>query len=241
MKLENQILQFLWGLLMKTIELNLGDKLEIEIYSSNGERTSLILASQYERLLPDGSMDILAPIKGGRFFPVNRGVEMGIIYEKSGELYKFKAEVIERWMSGNIHFLRIIPKSGPERLQRRFFFRFECILDLKYRLFEKKDTKDADKGSFKKAITKDISGGGLCILTEEEPKCGWYLEGIFDVGSVVRFIGKVLRVTHIRDRGRFHYEAGIEFIDISELEREKVISFIFDSQRKMLKKGWSTK
>ena len=53
---------------MKTIELNLGDKLEIEIYSSNGERTSLILASQYERLLPDGSMDILAPIKGGRFF-----------------------------------------------------------------------------------------------------------------------------------------------------------------------------
>ena len=226
---------------MKTIELNLGDKLEIEIYSSNGERTSLILASQYERLLPDGSMDILAPIKGGRFFPVNRGVEMGVIYEKSGELYKFKAEVIKRWMSSNIHFLRIIPKSAPEHLQRRFFFRFECILDIKYRLFEKKDTKEADKGEYKKSMTKDISGGGLCIRIEEEPKCGWYLEGILDVGSVVRFIGKIIRVTHIRDKRRFLYEAGIEFIDISELEREKVISFIFDSQRKMLKKGWSTK
>ena len=62
----------------------------------------------------------------------------------------------------------------------------------------------------------------------------------FDVGSVVRFIGRFF-VSPIFVIGRFHYEAGIEFIDISELEREKVISFIFDSQRKMLKKGWSTK
>lgn len=226
---------------MKTIELNLGDKLEIEIYNGKGERTSPFLASQFEQVLSDGSMEILVPIKEGRFFPVHRGVEMGVIFEKSGELYTFKAEVVERRISDNIHFLRIIQKSNAEHMQRRFFFRFDCILDLKYRVFEKKDTKDADKGEYKKAITKDISGGGLCILTEMEPKCGWYLDGIIDVGSTVRFTGKVIRAINNHKKGRFHYEAGIEFIEISDSEREKVISFIFDSQRKMLKKGWSTK
>ena len=226
---------------METIKLKLGAKLEIELYNSNGERVSPLLISQYERLLPDGSMEILAPIKGGRIFPVYRGVEIGVIYEKSGELYKFIGEAIERRLSGNIFLLRIMPKSSAEHLQRRGFFRFDCIFDIKYRLFEKKDTNNADKGEYKKAITKDISGGGLCILTNEEPEYGWYLDGIIEIGSNIRFIGKVVRVINVHDKGNFHYEAGIEFIDISDPEREKVISFIFDSQRKMLKKGWSTK
>ena len=177
LKFENQILLF-EGLLMEEIKLNLGDKLEIELYNSNGERVSPLLISQYERLLPDGSMEILAPIKGGRIFPVYRGVEIGVIYEKSGELYKFIGEAIERRLSGNIFLLRIMPKSSAEHLQRRGFFRFDCIFDIKYRLFEKKDTNNADKGEYKKAITKDISGGGLCILTNEEPEYGWYLDGI---------------------------------------------------------------
>lgn len=226
---------------METIKLSLGDKLEIELYNSNGERVSPLLVSQYERSLPDGSMEILAPIKGGRIFPVYRGVEMGVIYEKSGELYTFKAEAIERRVSGNIYLLRIAPTSGAEHMQRRLFFRFDCILDLKYRLFEEKDTIDQDRGEYKKAITKDISGGGLCILTDVQPQYGWHLEGIIDVGGNIRFVGKIVRVINVHDKGKYHYEAGIEFIDISDLGREKVISFIFDSQRKMLKKGWSTK
>lgn len=226
---------------METIKLSLGDKLEIELYNSNGEKVSPLLVSQYEQSLPDGSMEILAPIKGGRIFPVHRGVEMGVIYEKSGELYTFKAEAIERRVSGNIYLLRIVPTSGAEHMQRRLFFRFDCILDLKYRMFEEKDTIDQDRGEYKKAITKDISGGGLCILTDVQPKYGWHFEGIIDVGGNIRFIGKIVRAINVHDKGKYHYEAGIEFIDISDLDREKVISFIFDSQRKMLKKGWSTK
>jgi c-di-GMP-binding flagellar brake protein YcgR len=33
---------------------------------------------------------------------------------------------------------------------------------------------------------------------------------------------------------------GVEFVEIRDADREKVIGFIFKSQRKMLKKGWST-
>ncbi|MGI6085996.1 MAG: flagellar brake protein [Acetivibrionales bacterium] len=226
---------------METIKLSLGNKLELELYNSNGERISPLLASQYERTLPDGSMEILAPIKGGRIFPVHRGVEMGVIYEKNGELFSFKAEAVERRIAGNIYLLRIMPKSGAEHIQRRFFFRFDCILDLKYRLYEKRDTNNEDRGDYKKAITKDISGGGLCILTKEEPHYGWFIDGVINVGNEVSFTGRVVRVINVHDKGKFNFESGVEFIEISESEREKVISFIFDSQRKLLKKGWSTK
>ncbi|MGI6123266.1 MAG: flagellar brake protein [Acetivibrionales bacterium] len=226
---------------METVKLNIGHKLELQLYNSNREQGSLLLVSQYERSLPDGSMEILAPIKGGRVFPVHRGVEMDVIYERSGKLYKFKAEAVERRISGNIYLLRIMPKSGEEHMQRRFFFRFDCILDVKYRLFENNDIDKENRGDYKKAITKDISGGGLCILTNEEPVYGWFMDGIINIGSDVRFKGRVVRVINVHDKGKYNYESGIEFVEISDLEREKVISFIFDSQRKLLKKGWSTR
>ncbi|NLL96516.1 MAG: flagellar brake protein [Clostridiaceae bacterium] len=226
---------------METIKLTLGDKLEVELYDSNDKRIQPLLVSQFERFLPDGSMEIHAPIQGGRIFPVHRGVDMDIIYERKGELYKFRATALERNVDGNIYLLRIMPKSGEEHLQRRVFFRFGCILDIQYRVFAKKDTKIEDRGTFIKAITKDISGGGLCLLTNYKPVYGWYIEGNLDIGFNLNFIGRIVRVINIRDKGKFKYETGIEFVEIKELEREKIISFIFDSQRKLLKKGWSTK
>lgn len=226
---------------MSRIKLSLGDKLEIELYNNNGEKIPPLLVSQFERLLPDGSMEIMAPIHSGRIYPVHQGVEMDVIYEKNKELYKFKAEAVQRSVYGNIFILRIMPKSEEEHLQRRFFFRFNTVLDVKYRIFEHKETKAEDRGDFYKGITKDISGGGICLLTNEKPTYGWYLEGIINVGSDIKFTGQIARVINIHDKGKFRYEVGVEFIDITELEREKVISFIFDSQRKLLKKGWSTK
>lgn len=226
---------------METIKLTLGNKLEVELFDQNNERIPPQLVSQFERCLPDGSMEILAPIHSGRIFPVHRGVEMDIIYQKQGDLYKFRAVALERTVAGNIFLLKIMPISGEEHLQRRFFFRFSCIRDISYRMFTRKDTKSEERGAYVKSITKDISGGGLCLLTNEKPIYGWYIEGNLDVGSNLYFIGRVVRVINIHDKGTFKYEVGIEFIDIKDLEREKVISFIFDSQRKLLKKGWSTK
>lgn len=226
---------------METIRLTLGNKLEVELFDSNNERMQPLLVSQFERFLPDGSLEILAPIHGGRIFPVHRGVEMDIIYERHGELYKFRAVAMERNVVGNIFLLRIMPKTPEEHLQRRFFFRFGCILDIRYRMFAKKETNNEDRGSFIKAITKDVSGGGLCLLTNDKPVYGWYVEGNLDIGFNLNFIGRIVRVISIHDKGKFKYEVGIEFIEINDLEREKVISFIFDSQRKLLKKGWSTK
>jgi len=226
---------------MGDIRLTLGNKLEVELYDSNNERIQPLLVSQFERYLPDGSMEILAPIHGGRIFPVHRGVEMDIIYERKGELYKFRAAALERSIDGNIYLLRIMPISGEEHLQRRNFFRFACLQDVRYRMFENRDTREEERGEYVRAITKDISGGGLCLLTNLQPVHGWFVEGNLDVGSKLCFKGRIVRVIDIHDKGKFRYEAGIEFVDIDEKVRQKVIGFIFESQRKLLKKGWSTR
>lgn len=226
---------------MEAIILALGDKLELELYDNNGEHIMPLLVSQFETLLLDGTMEILAPIHGGRIFPVHFGTRMDVIYENDGKLFKFIATALKRRVSGNILLLKIQPQSGGERYQRRTFFRFSCLLDVQYRIFEQKTTKKEDRGNFKNAVTKDLSGGGLCLLINEKPARDCFLECILNVGHEVRVIGRIIRVINIHDKGNFDYEVGIEFVEITKVERERVISFIFDLQRKLLKKGWYTK
>ncbi len=226
---------------MEAIKLAIGNKLELELYDKNNESKMPLLASQFETLLTDGTMEILAPIHEGRLFPVHRNTTMDVIYQKDGDLFKFLAVVIERKTSGNIRLLRIQPITGEERTQRRNFFRFGCLLDVDYHMLKHKPTKNEELGEFKKAVTKDLSGGGLCLLINEKPHNNWFIMGTIDVGAKVHFIGRIVRVTNTPEKGRFKYEVGIEFDEITNLEREKIIGFIFDSQRKLLKKGWSGK
>jgi len=225
---------------MDSVKLNLGDKIKLQLYDDSKETQDLQeLVSQYECSLPDGSMEILAPIKEGRIFPVHRGDEMDVMFEQNGKMYTFKAETIDRRVMGNVYLLRIKPITKIVHLQRRQNFRLDSILNVKCRFYENLD--DKDKIEYKDAITKDISGGGLCLLTNEKPKSGWYFDGIIDIGGEINFKGKVIRVNELINTGKYRYEVGIEFVDITEQERERVISFIFDAQRKKLKKGWLTK
>ena len=223
---------------MNPIKLTLGCKLELELYDNDGEHNVPLLVSQFESDSPDGTLNILAPIHEGRIYPIRRGTKMDIIYEKNGELFKFSAETVERKISGNIYLLAVKPLSEEERLQRRTFFRFSTILDVQYRMF--RELEEEDRGTFKKTITRDISGGGLCLLTNEKPHYGWYIEGVLNIQRDIPFIGRIVRVINVHDKGKFNYEVGVEFVEIKNPDREKIIGFIFDSQRKLLKKGWLT-
>ncbi|NLO93202.1 MAG: hypothetical protein GX389_02965 [Clostridiaceae bacterium] len=225
---------------MDEFTLSLGDKIEIEIYDSNGERKNPVLVSQYEKTLKDGSMVIMAPIHAGRLYPIHYGDKLGIVFEKNKELYKFNAEAAEKRWVGKVLMLRIIPKSGVTHLQRRNFFRLNIVLDTQYRMFAEREVKEQERGDFKKTISKDISGGGVCLLANEKPILNWYIEGKIDIDAEIRFVGKIVRSVPLENNGRYSYEMGVEFVEIRDADREKVIGFIFKSQRKMLKKGWST-
>ncbi|NMA65988.1 MAG: hypothetical protein GX957_07065 [Clostridiaceae bacterium] len=226
---------------MNNSKLKIGDKVEIEI---NDEFYDLEqpLVSQYEIQLPDGTMEILSPIHKGRLFYIARNTKIDVIYEHKGDLFKFGAIVLGNRFSGRIALLRIQPVTEEKRIQRRRFFRLNCVLDIEYRIFEKEDMPVEERGDFKKSITKDISGGGICFLLNEKPRHGWLMEGKLKISDQeVKFDGRVLRIVPTNSEKGYKYEIGLEFIKISNRHREKLISFIFDYQRKLLKKGWYIK
>ena len=221
---------------MKAIKLSLGYKIELELYDNNGDHILPILVSQYESTLPDENIEILAPIHEGRIYPVHRGMRMDVIYEKDGDLFKFSALALERKVTGNVFFLVIKQLSDVEQMQRRSFFRFNSLLDVEFRVFQNKDTPKDERGEFKKAVTRDISGGGICFLSNEKPNYGWYIEAKIKLEREISFIGRIVRVINVHEKGKFNYEGGVELVEITNGDRERVIGFIFDSQRKLITK-----
>lgn len=223
---------------MINTKLTLGTKLELELYDANGNKMVPTLVSQFEAVLPDDTMEILSPILEGRVFPVRRGTRMDVIYQKDGEVYRFASEAIERKLEGNVHYLRIRPLTEEEKIQRRYFYRFSCVRDIEYRMYADPKEKE-ESGAFRKGLTKDISGGGICFWSDIKPEIGWYVEGRLYLNREIPFVGRVIRVIDIREQGRYNYEIGVEYTDITNMNRERVIGFIYEEQRKLLKKGWT--
>ena len=132
--------------------------------------------------------------------------------------------------------MKIQTLSQINKIQRREFFRFEANLPIRYRIFESANSKSNQE--FIEAVTRDISGGGLCIRLIEPVEMDKYIECELILSTKVKFIGKVVRLTEYDTlHGQYKYEIGVSYKNIDEPMREKIISYIFQEQRRLLKKG----
>lgn len=84
--------------------------------------------------------------------------------------------------------------------------------------------------------SKDISGGGISIISYEELKEGDILEINIELPTkkVIDTRGRVVRTNEIEiygERQEKRYEAGIEFLGINEEDREEILKFVFQRMK----------
>ncbi|MCX8130304.1 MAG: flagellar brake protein [Clostridia bacterium] len=230
---------------MKLTELTIGNKLELELYDNEGKTIKPTFVSELEWVEDENIAVIAAPIYEGIIYPVPIGTYMEVYftrkYEDSGriEMYKFRAEVLGRKTIDNIAVLEVEILSEIEKIQRRQFFRFECSIPIKYRQAVSFISEHNKGIQYKKTYTRDISGGGLCFVTEEKLEMNKILEIELTLAEddVRNFFGTIVRVIKLEDTDRHCYEIGILFRKIDNKDREAIIKFIFVEQRKLRKKG----
>lgn len=220
---------------MKLQEFQIGTKIEIEVADDgSGEGNRNILISQFEAIKSDKEAVIDIPFFKGNIYQIHPGSIIIVYINKGSELYKFRASVLERrLMDGSIPVLDIEKVDEIQRIQRRGFFRFDCVLKAKYRIFK------GGNNQFIDSYTKDISGGGIRILLKEEVDESTILEFelYLDESSTIKFTGTVQRVFDRKNDEKYKFEAGILFENIENKERENIIKFVFNEQRKLIKKG----
>lgn len=223
---------------MKFNELSLGLKLELQLVGNDGRRIDKPFVSEFEWAVGDNVLVIAAPIVEGRLYPVQVGTRVAVSFIKDNNLYEFEAVVLDRESKNNLALLKIQTSGQIEKIQRREFFRFDCCIPVNYKEIDlAKEKFDANR-KFVETVTRDLSGGGLCMRLKEPVEVGKLLECELFIADKVSFIGKIIRLTkYDNTQGIYKYEIGVIFEKIDKIVREKVISYIFQEQRKLLKKG----
>lgn len=228
---------------MKISELQVGTKLELEPVNADGIRYENMLVSEFEWAEEENAAMIAAPINEGVIYPIHTGTSIYIYFimkkESEIDLYRFKAIVRDRGMSDNLALLKVEAVSEGEKVQRRSYYRLDCSLPVRFRQVESLNPLHSEGIPFKQTLANNLSGGGIRLLLEDKVEVGKLIECEIPAGEgkAIRFYGKVVRYERSETEGRFKYEAGIAYIRINENDREAVVKFIFNEQRKLRKKG----
>ncbi len=173
---------------------------------------------------------ISIPIKEGQYIPLRKFEQVEVIYYQGNDIYKFYTTVVDR----KVDVIPIIVLAFPKevfKVQRRKFVRVPIVCTVEYSKLENKTQ------NIVKAIMVDLSGGGMRIkLSNDQLSIGNLIKAYIPVGDDnVEVKGEVVRVE--KDDPNKMNICGINFLDLDDRNREKIIRFIFQIMRDQMKKG----
>ncbi len=230
--------------------VTLGDKLELETvgqYQEDQEQTvraRKLYKSQVYDIVSEDQIKIAMPMEQGKviLLPVDGEYNL-CFYTKTG-LYQCLARVIDRYKSNNIFILLMELTTDIRKYQRREYYRLNCVLDMHCRpLSEDELPKIMEKVQFidtditlNNGIIVDISGGGARFISGEQYPIETLILFIFNLyvnGEIMEYklVGQVLLTSELANR-KGEYEHRIQFTNIMNDDREGIIRYIFEEERK---------
>jgi c-di-GMP-binding flagellar brake protein YcgR len=209
--------------------VNIGDRIEITKLDKN--KLTVAYSSKLVEIEKD-EIIVEAPISEGILVPLKVEDKFDIYFNTKNGFYLVTAQLKERKKSENsISTLKFLVVSKVSKVQRREYFRFDCLLDAKMRkMVENFDTP------FEECLIKDISAGGIRFNCMSELEKGDIVECIIDLEeNGINCVGEVVRVLKVKDN--YKYQIGINFINLKNQDRDSIFRYIFNQQRKLIKKG----
>lgn len=244
--------------------VKIGDKIEVKQLDKKGKtiKSAKTYVSQVLDFVGEKSISIATPIKNGMIVILDKGESYRLCFYTMKGLYQCNCTMLQTYRENNMIIALLEVNSQLEKLQRRQYYRLECVHEIAYRKVTEEElkleeklalgvfTNPEEKSEIRKRLSKlntywlkatitDLSGGGCRFTSEHE----------LTQGDIVRiklefFIKNELKKLNLSsdiiisrkiiDRVGF-YEHRAEFNNISEIDREDLIKYIFEQERKLRK------
>lgn len=231
---------------MDIFDVSIGTRLDLEIVNNSNESMSKSYACQLIDIIDKENIIVPIPIQQTRviFIPTNARMRITFIHPKHG-LLCFYATVAKKGQQGNIAVLFLKIHGNFEKVQRRHYYRQDCSLKAKCCLIDAAsnindhDHKNTEPEYFE-AVTKNISGGGACIMAKQNIDKNSLLDLELELssGKSVKATCKIVRSTEIKKAKHSEYEFGLQFVHISQKDQDELIKYIFLQQKKQAKNSW---
>lgn len=212
----------------------------------NEERKSY--QSKVIDVLSEDRIEISMPIEKTKLILLPVDGEYDLYFYSDNGLYQCYARVVDRYKNNSMYVLVLDLISNLRKHQRREYYRFSCALDMNSRPLEEEEVALAGKKDellipqlpLKSSVIVDISGGGLRFVANYAYEaqslilCKYHLM-INGENKEYNLVGKVLSVRELENR-KGVFEHRVQYVNVDATEREEIIKYIFDEERKTLKK-----
>lgn len=194
-------------------------------------------------------IEVVMPMEKTKLILLPIGSEHDLFFNSSSGMYQCRAKIVDRDKKGGNYLLVMDLISNLRREQRRQYYRFSCALEMQSRALETSEIRAVDEMGLtdeqmmpnlplKRSIIVDISGGGLRFVSDYAYEADSVLLCRYDLETeeerkTYEVLGKVLMVNEVENRPGF-YEHRVQYIRINKEEREEIIKFIFEEERKNL-------
>ncbi len=175
-------------------------------------------------------ISIGVPVAEGQFIPLREGTKLELFFTDEVSAYSFSTSIIKRISLPIPTFIIEFPNK-INKVQRRMFVRVPVVRPLKYRILEKEGISEEKNG-----YMIDLSGGGVLFNSQEKLPSKTLILVKTTLGTVdIEVPGLVIRC--IKEDDKDLYKVSVQFHEIAEKIRDKIIGYVFEVQREMRKKG----
>ena len=234
--------------------IKLGNKLDMEKLKENGAKSGLEKRIVYSSQVLDfpgvNIVRVSMPVHEGRLVPLSIGDEYACCFYTTKGLYSSKTVVINRAKEGNLFIADMELKTPLKKIQRREYYRFKCHIPVKYRILSEKELVQYSKKElqleevkdyeWKNGVITDLSGGGIKFVASVQEQPASELQLVFNLydgdESCYMLLNGYLITSYRSERNTKIYEHRVKFTKIEPKQREKIIGYIFEEERKNLSK-----
>lgn len=216
--------------------LRIGQKIEMTRYLGRAKVNDFGANSYVSKLLEikdPSKVQIAMPFDGGKLMLLDLGDKYNLYFYTQYGLYHCVAQVDARFRQQQLYIADMVFVSELEKFQRRQYYRLQCLIEMQY----KREGVEEEK---KFGTSVDISGGGMRFNSTRQLTPGDTLSIDFMLPIAGNFQmfhlrGRVIASTMLINKD-LKYENRVEFVEIDEKQREIIVRYIFEEERKRRKR-----
>ncbi len=229
--------------------ISIGNKVDMEIlidgYPEQDEGKRRVLCCRIMDLPKAHIVRISMPFYEGRIVPLAVGDQYRMNFYADKGIFGSRFVVVGRLKEGNLFLADMEAQEPLQKIQRREFFRHDCRIPASYSMMSPEESFDASSDAqgqpeWKKSVILDISGGGVRMASEHQVNADFLKQPRFPIvidnmEQEICLLGRLV-ATYQNQNNKILYEQRVEFENLDDKEREKIIHFIFEEERKKISK-----
>lgn len=195
-------------------------------------------------IISDEQLEILMPMEKTKLILLPVDGEYDVCFYTKHGLYQCYVRIVDRYKSDNTFILLCEPTSNLRKYQRREYYRFSCILNMNSRELVEEEIEAVENNEFyfqpglplQKSVIVDISGGGIRFVSNyryEKDTIIYLTYKLMIHGKEKEYeiAGKILSSKPIENRSG-EFEHRLQYLNMDNSEREEIIRYIFEEERK---------